>query len=119
MGRVELNGLYFKAYHGYYEEEREHGNHFEVAISVTTDFEEAAEQDDLDKAVNYEMLYDIVKKEMQISSALLETVVVRITNKVLEEIQQVKSVSISLSKLNPPIQGVCREAKVTFEKRRS
>lgn len=118
MGRVELKGLHFKAYHGYYEEERERGNHFEINISVKTDFEAAAVNDDLSKAVDYENLYAIIKKEMQVSSALLESVVVRIANRIFDEIAQVESVKVSLSKLNPPIRGECQEAKVTYKKKR-
>lgn len=119
MGKVELKGLSFKAYHGYYDEERELGNHFEIDISVTSEFEDAAASDDLNKVVDYEVLYAIVKKEMQVSSSLLESVVVRIANRVINELALVESVKVSLSKLNPPIKGECREAKVTFEKKRA
>ncbi|MTI21089.1 dihydroneopterin aldolase [Fulvivirga sp. RKSG066] len=118
MQKVALNGLQFKAYHGYYDEEREKGNHFEVDIEVTADFENAAKDDDLEQAVNYEQLYTIIKEEMQIAASLLENVVMRIANRVLQEMPLVQSVLVSLAKLNPPIQGACREARVTIEKKR-
>ncbi len=118
MNEVALNGLQFKAYHGYYDEEREKGNQFEVDIVIKTDFIDAAKSDDLDLAVNYEVLYSIIKDEMQISAALLENVVLRIANRVLREIKQVQEVKVSLAKLNPPIQGACREARVTISKSR-
>lgn len=118
MNEVALNGLQFKAYHGYYDEEREKGNQFEVDIVVKTNFIEAAKHDDLDKAVNYEVLYSIIKDEMQISASLLENVVLRIADRVLGEIEQVQEVKVSLAKLNPPIRGACREARVTISKLR-
>jgi len=119
MHKVALNGLKFKAYHGYYDEERERGNDFEVDIAIIADFKVAAENDDLEKAVDYEKLYSIVKKEMQISSSLLEHVVYRIANKVLDNIKEVETVEVSLAKLNPPIKGSCKEARVTIQKDRS
>lgn len=119
MNEVALNGLQFKAYHGYYDEEREKGNQFEVDISVKTSFIEAAINDDLDKAVNYEQLYAIIKEEMQIASSLLESVVVRIADRVLAEVSLVDAVKVSLAKLNPPIKGACREARVTISKSRT
>jgi len=118
MGRVELRGLKFKAYHGYYDEERQRGNTFEVDIAVIVDFEQAAKNDDLSKAVDYEQLYAIVKKEMQISSSLLENVVYRIAHKVLDEIKNVESIDVSLAKLSPPIKGNCKEARVSISKSR-
>jgi len=119
MQKVALNGLKFKAYHGYYEEEREKGNHFEVDIEVSTNFLEAAENDDLEKAVDYEELYAIVKEEMQIASSLLESVVTRISGRVLKEMPLVEAVKVSLAKLNPPIKGDCKEARVTIERVRN
>ena len=119
MNEVALNGLQFKAYHGFYDEEREKGNQFEVDISVKTDFINAGQDDDLDKAVNYEQLYGIIKEEMQVSASLLENVVVRIADRVLEEVKLVTQVKVSLAKMNPPIKGICREARVTITKSRN
>ncbi|MBL3656530.1 dihydroneopterin aldolase [Fulvivirga sediminis] len=118
MGKVALKGLKFKAYHGYYDEERQKGNQFEVNIAVKTVFLKAAENDDLDNTVDYEQLYKIVKEEMGIPSKLLEHVVKRITDRVIKEIKAVDKVKVSLSKFNPPIGGDCRESKVTLKAKR-
>lgn len=118
MGKISLKGLAFKAYHGYYDEEQEKGNHFSVDIEVSTDFEEATINDDLSGTVNYEKLYLIVQEEMQITSRLLESVVVRIANRVLAELPIVDEVSVKLSKYNPPIGGTCDEAVVALTKKR-
>jgi len=119
MHEVALNGLTFKAYHGYYEEERARGNEFSVDIAVQSNFEEAAKSDDLATATDYERLYVIVKEEMQISASLLENVVFRIAQRVLDEMKAVDQVRVSLAKINPPIKGTCREARVTIEKKRT
>lgn len=118
-GRVSLEGLEFHAYHGVYPHERESGNWFEVDIAVETDFGEAAVRDELTGTVNYETLFQIVKAEMERPSKLLETVVEKIVEAVLEQLPAVCSVEVRLSKINPPIGGKCRKATVSVVKKRS
>lgn len=117
MGKISLEGLMFKAYHGYYDEEQEKGNQFEVNLTVKTDFSKASSADDLGSTVDYEHLYAIVKDEMGRPSKLLEHVVERIAARVME-IGSVTQVKISLSKFNPPIGGNCRAATVSLKKKR-
>lgn len=117
-GRVALEGLEFHAFHGVYPHERESGNWFEVDISVETNFEEAAEHDDLAGTVNYETLFQIVKEEMGKPSKLLETVAEKIVMDVLNALPAAKSVELKISKLNPPIGGKCKKATVTLMKQR-
>lgn len=118
MGKISLEGLLFKAYHGFYDEERAKGNQFEVKISVKTDFKNASKKDDLVGTVDYVQLYDIVKAEMALPSKLLEHVVERITNRVLNEIPAAMQVKVSLSKFNAPIGGPCRSATISLKKKR-
>lgn len=117
-GKVALEGLEFHAYHGVYPHERESGNWFEVDIAVETDFTEGAERDELSGTVNYETLFSIVKSEMEKPSKLLETVVEKIANAVMDEFTAVTEIEVKLSKINPPIGGKCRKASVTILKRR-
>jgi dihydroneopterin aldolase len=114
MGKISLEGLKFFSHHGYYEEEREKGNDFEVNITVETDFESAAKADDLNQTVDYEKLYAIAAEEMAIPSKLLEHVVQAICDRILKE-QKVESVEVILSKFNPPIAGECKKATVSLK----
>lgn len=114
MGLISLKGLKFKAYHGYYDIEREQGNLFEVDITVKTNFHKAAVNDQLSQTVDYEDLYTIIREEMEKSSKLLEHVVQSIVDRVINE-HQVKWVDVTLSKLNPPIKGDCERAVVSLK----
>ena len=116
MGSIILEGLRFKAYHGYYDEERERGNHFDLTIRVETDFHKASFDDELHGTVDYVQIYRIAEEEMQRPSKLLEHVVSRIIDRLLEEISEIQDVEVRLSKLNPPIGGDCRAATI-IEKR--
>jgi dihydroneopterin aldolase len=111
-GRIALEGLEFHAFHGVYPHERESGNWFEVDIAVEADLAAAAQTDQLAQAVNYETLYAVVKAEMEKPSHLLETVLEKIVEAVFQELPQVKSVEIKISKINPPIGGKCKRASV-------
>jgi len=117
-GRITLEGLEFHAFHGVYPHERESGNWFEVDIAVETDFTVAAQHDDLAGTVNYEVLYNLVKAEMEKPSKLLETVAEKIVNDVLHELKSVTLVELSISKINPPIGGKCKRAMVSVVKKR-
>ncbi|MEM7108587.1 MAG: dihydroneopterin aldolase [Bacteroidota bacterium] len=118
MGKISLKGLKFKAYHGYYDREREQGNIFLVDIILKTDFQQAAIEDELRHTVDYEDLYSIVEEEMAKSSKLLEYVVESIATRVINEMQELKWVKVKLSKLNPPIKGECQRAVVSLKKYR-
>lgn len=117
-GRIALEGLEFHAFHGVYPHERESGNWFEVDIAVETDFTAGAVRDELSGTVNYVTLYAIVKAEMEKPSRLLETVAEKIVNDVLQQLEAVTSVEISISKINPPIGGKCKRATVSISRKR-
>ncbi|MEJ7647132.1 MAG: dihydroneopterin aldolase [Chryseolinea sp.] len=118
MGHVALEGLEFHAFHGLYPHERESGNWFEVDISVETDFTAAAATDDLSGTVNYEVLFRIIRDEMDKPAKLLERLAEKIVNDVLYEIPAAVSVQVKISKLNPPIGGKCKKATVALFKSR-
>jgi len=117
-GKISLEGLEFHAFHGVYPHERASGNWFEVDISVETDFTKGAETDELAGTVNYETLFEIVKKEMEVPSKLLETVAEKNINEVLSQLPAVANVELKISKINPPIGGKCRKATIRLSKKR-
>src|SRR5687768_4284083 len=117
-GKISLEGLEFHAFHGVYPHERESGNWFEVDIAVETNILEGAIDDDLEKTVNYEILYQFVKEEMEKPSKLLETVAEKIVERVLNELPGVLQVELKISKINPPIGGKCKKATLWLQRKR-
>ncbi len=118
-GRISLEGLEFHAFHGVYPHERESGNWFEVDISVETNILEGAIRDELDKTVNYEVLYQFVKEAMEQPSKLLETVAEKIVERVLRDLPEVQQVELKIAKINPPIGGKCKKASLWIQKSRT
>lgn len=112
-GIISLEGLEFFAYHGVSEAERQTGNKYIVDVKVISNFDLAAQTDTIKHTIDYALLYNLVKKEMEQPTKLLETIAKRICDKVQTQFG-VQKVEVTLSKLNPPIGGICTKAKVVY-----
>jgi len=113
MGIIEVENMEFFAHHGCYEEERIKGNHFLVTLKIEADTKMAAESDNIIDAVNYQVAYKIVKREMEIPSNLLENVCYRILNALYDEMTGIKKATVKVSKLNPNVGGKVEKTSVT------
>ena len=114
MGIVSLEGLEFFAYHGYYDEEQKIGNKYSIDIAITADLSRAAQEDKLKLTVNYEEVYKIIARVMQEKHRLLEHIAYKIIEAVKIQFPAIEVVTVSVSKFNPPIGGVCERSKVTI-----
>lgn len=112
---IEVNGIKVYAFHGCLEEEAKIGGHYRVDVRVTTDFTQAAKEDDLSKTICYVDINTIVKEEMAIRSKLIEHVGKRIFERILKEIQNVHSLKVSIVKINPPINGDVENCTIIIE----
>lgn len=116
MGYIEIEGMEFYAYHGHYEEEQIVGNRFLIDLKIETDCSKAAESDDIEDAVNYQSAYKIIKAEMKKKSNLLENIAARILDAIYEKLDNLKSVTIKVSKMNPPMGGKIKKVSITMTK---
>ena len=104
----------FYAYHGAEPQEAVVGGWYTVDITLKADSTAAILNDDLNGTVNYAQVTDVVKQQMQIRSALLEHVAGRIAGSILEGFPAVQSVTVIISKLNPPVGAPCSAASFTL-----
>jgi dihydroneopterin aldolase len=115
MITVQLQHLVFHAFHGVEEEERILGNEYVMDISV--DFIESnGVITHISDTVNYAIIYNIIKKRMSIPTPLLETIVMEAGNEIHKEFPQLKSISISIRKMHPPIEGMQGAARVCWHR---
>ena len=112
---IELKGLRFRAFHGVLEEEGLLGNDFEVELLVHYQAPENRITSIKD-TINYVDIYGIVKEEMNVRSALLETVVMKICHRLHVDYPQIEKITITLSKLTPPIHNFTGTVGVTYTK---
>ena len=110
--RIFIAGLRMRACHGVLPQERIVGGDFEVSLSVEYDISRAMATDDVADTLSYADLSDLVRREMVVPSNLLEHVAGRIAKTIIERWPQVQSVSLSITKLNPPKGADCDGAGV-------
>lgn len=116
MGVIRIENMEFYAYHGHFREEQIVGNRFLVDLSLETDMTLPSSTDNLRDAVNYQKAYEIVKREMQKKSHLLEHIASRILDALYDELTGIDRATIKVSKMNPPVGGRVECVSVTLSK---
>jgi len=115
MATISISGMEFHAYHGCFKEEQVIGNTFIVDIILETDTSKAELTDDLRKTVNYAAVYSLVKKEMEITSKLIENVARRILDAIIVSFPKVIFIELKVAKVNPPVGGKVDRVSVTLK----
>ena len=119
MSSISLNGMHFYAFHGCFDEERRIGTRFTVDVTFETDTSKAQKSDCIDDTVSYLDVYQTVKREMTIPSHLLEHVAGRIGEALLHDYAAIRSVTVRVSKMNPPLGGQLDSVSVEITSDRS
>jgi dihydroneopterin aldolase len=114
MFTIHLHHLKFFAYHGLYEEERKAGNNFEVDVDVVADLPVTITK--LEQTVDYAIVYAIIDERMKQPTALLETLVHDLAEKIHDYDSRIKSVNISIKKLSAPIKFFNGVVGVSYKK---
>lgn len=112
--RIELKDLRFVARIGVSEQERYVGNEF--AADVTYSFPSSGfTSEDLSSSISYADIYDIVRHEMNREWLLLESVTASISDIIHERFPQICDLSVSVTKMSVPLDGIDGMAKVTLK----
>ena len=106
----------FRACHGCYRQEQLTGNDFAVDIEMDYDMEKAAASDDLADALDYAEVYELVKREMNIRSQLLEHLCSRILDRIFDQYPQLREATVRVEKLNPPVEGPMKSVSVRMRR---
>jgi dihydroneopterin aldolase len=114
MITLQLHNLQFHAYHGLYEQENFIGNTFEVDADVVVDVQDQITR--LHQTVNYATVYSVIKQRMQQPTPLLETVAQELTRIIHDIDNRIRSVSITIKKLSPPIENFQGTVGVSYKK---
>jgi dihydroneopterin aldolase len=115
MSTICLNNIKVHAKHGVFEVEQTVGQWYLINLEIDVDFSEAAINDDLNGTIDYSILNKIIRDEMAISSKLIEHVANRIVNKIVDTFPDIEEGSISIAKLNPPVDGEMESVEVVLE----
>lgn len=107
-----LNEMKFFAHHGVLDEEKIIGGNYSVSLEIDADVSEAAKHDDLSQTIDFQSIYNIVKKEMQQPSQLIEHVAYRIATALKANFPQIEQIKVEVHKLNPPIGGEMKDEAI-------
>ena len=112
---IELNAIRFFAEHGMYEEEKRVGNEFEVDVSIACKSPKKIITS-IEHTINYAEVYRILQEEFAQRQNLLETVAMRVADKLQLQFSEIEVVKISIRKLNPPITNFSGSVGITYSK---
>lgn len=118
MQQIHLKDIRVYTNHGCLQEEEKIGSEYLVNLTVEANLLNAAQSDSLRDTVDYVHLNKIVKDQMAIRSKLLEHVAKRIIDVIFLELSLVQKVTVSVSKVNPPIGGDVAEVIVVLSESR-
>ncbi len=111
-GYVCLNNVRFHAHHGVLPQERTTGGEFIVNLRAKYPLAKAIESDDVNDTLNYAEIFEIINKEMQTPSCLLEHVAGRIGKSIMNAFPKIEELDITLKKTNPPMSADMDSAAV-------
>ncbi|OUW66930.1 MAG: hypothetical protein CBD60_00535 [Flavobacteriaceae bacterium TMED200] len=105
MAVIRINKISTYSFIGCMSEEKKIGSEYEtnIEINLNCDFKEL--NDNLMKTVDYVAISTVVSSEMKTTCNLLETAVYKIGNKILKIDDKIRSVTVEIKKINPPIVG--------------
>lgn len=112
MATISVLGIRAYAYHGCLQEETKIGSDYEINVTIEYDIKQSSDSDDLRHTLDYVSINAIVMEEMSVASKLLEHVVVRILEKIIEKHPKISCAEVSVAKKNPPINGDVRQVVV-------
>lgn len=119
MDRIEINGLRSLALVGVLDHEREARQPLRVDLTLGVDLHEAGTSDDLDDTANYGAVSEAVVGVIEASSdLLLERLATRIAA-VAVGFEGVEEVTVTLTKLRPPIPADVESTAVTITRTRN
>lgn len=114
-----INRLRLHGFHGVMPQEKVVGANFYVTLEANFCCDPSAyEQDDLDGTLNYAEVVELLKKEMLVSSNLLEHVAHRMAKKLLAKYPRICDINLLIEKENPPIGHYCEGLGVKISMKR-
>ena len=109
---IVLKDLRFFAYHGVMEQEQKTGDYFICNLRLQYDYSSALRTDNIKETLDYGSVFEIVKREMNQPSKLMEHVAGRICKVLFQTFSKLTAIELSIMKENPPIGADCGGAGV-------
>ena len=118
--KIQIKGLRVYGYHGVMEHERDEGQYFIIDATIKVDAKRASSTDDISNTVSYAEIAQLIADNVRNNPVnLLETLSQRLADEVLiASGPWAKSVKITVSKPDAPIDLYCDTVAVTAKAKR-
>lgn len=110
---VRLNNMQFFGHHGCLDSERRDGNWFRVDFAYDYDMRKAVRTDDLQDAIDYGAIYELIRNEMEEPANLLEHLAGRMLDRITDRFPRIEYAELTVTKYNPPLDGKVESTSVT------
>ncbi len=100
MYKISLKKIKSKGFHGIHEDEKTIGNNFITDIDLYFPYKKISH---IEETIDYAVVADIVKEELDIPTELLETLADRIVTRLMTNYQELAKVQLSIKKKNPQV----------------
>lgn len=109
----------FYGYHGAIKEENVLGQRFVVDLELDVDLSKAGRNDALDASVHYGEVYDETKHIVEGKPyQLIEAVAEAVSTALLTRFLKIESLTVKVTKPNPPINGIYDSVAVSIYRKR-
>lgn len=119
MTKILISNVMFYGFHGVYEYEREQGQKFFYDVEMISDSDVAAESDDVNDAVDYIAVYQMIKELAENKRFhLLEGLAAHIGDEIMSAYSVVKEVTVNIRKPSVPIAGPIDYVQISVTRKR-
>ncbi len=117
--RVLLDGMVFQARHGVHEREKVTAQRFEVDVELHLDLQPAGLEDDLERTVDYDRVYETVRTIVESTTFnLIEALAEAIAHELLVDFPALDEVVVRVRKPEVQVGGPLGYAGVQVHRRR-
>lgn len=114
LSKLSILELRVFGYHGCMDEESVVGTQFTVNAHIWYNIADAALSDQLEHAIDYGAISELITKEVKQRNQLIETVAMRVLNKIKAYNSIIEKVELELIKHAPPINANVRSVAITL-----
>ena len=105
LDKIMLHGMRFYGEHGVYPVEKEEGQWFEIDVEIYGDFAEAARTDNIQDTLDFNQIYEAVKKIIEGPGVNLVESLAHQISQVLLSVPLSKKVRVAVKKPEAPLDG--------------
>ena len=116
MYTIHVENIRTRSYHGCLPEESIIGGDYSTDVWVELKDNHVIKNDELNETVDYGMVTETVIEEMNVPSKLIESVCERIIERLFDSSKTIKTISVKVCKICPPIKGDVENVSVLIKK---